>query len=567
MDQLARIQKRRGHDVYMAFLDIWAAYDTVNRDILWDKCRGRGIPEKLVRLLASLADKNQNAVIGDGQRSDWFYAAAGLGQGSAISPILYNIFINDLCVALEARGLGVKTAQQTVVPGALFADDVGLIATTAADLQRMVDVCVEHSRQNVYRWKPAKSIVVSDRQSNIEIYGIQLERNRCFTYLGVPLTTQGIDASRLVARLVAASTAALQVMQMVGINAYGFKPYRACLAYKAFIRSTLEYGVAITALDKKQIEQLERAQNRALRKVLGGYRSSSIEVLRQLAEVEPIAMRVQELQVRRLVGAIQTGSEEQALVGTVLSDCLQDHGSTVRQIMRNNPLWAATWDGRPAGVQLPVLWSQAERAAVQFGRVNGRPWQHAADGSFPDCTDVDTRAVAKLYKQAQRELRWAQAVEKGSGIQARDLPPTIRETLRSPLKQLRCDMVDRRLLLNWWLNGIPSHRTGMICHVCQQIIPHHGGGRLHVANCAVMHGVAGLDQFQELGRFAAYAVDGTAQDPITRQIWLCALHKQWKQGMPYFDTMIRALHVVVEKCLGRIEGGGNARHHDAQGVG
>ena len=40
--------------LYMCFVDISKAYDSVNRELLWKVCRGHGISEKLVNLLKML---------------------------------------------------------------------------------------------------------------------------------------------------------------------------------------------------------------------------------------------------------------------------------------------------------------------------------------------------------------------------------------------------------------------------------------------------------------------------------------------------------------------------------
>ena len=553
--------------MYMAFLDIWAAYDTVSRDIVWDKCRARGVPERLIRMLSGMADQNASAIIGDGQRSDWFYASAGLAQGAPLSPILYNVFIDDLCHQLEAKAIGIRTATGNIVPGALFADDVGLAAASTKDLQSLVDVCVRHSRANLYRWKPSKSVVVTGDASKVRIYGIVLQREPYFTYLGVPLTTRGIDGPRMVERLQQKCMDALRIMASIGVNAYGYQPYRACLAYKSFIRSTLEYGVAAAALAPAQIKVLELAQNRALRKVLGGYQGSSIEVMRHLAEVEPMYVRVQELQVRRIIRVIDAGNQQNALMSKVLSDCLQDGESTIRRIIQGSSLWNQTWDGRAAGASLRALWNDAEIAAVTFRIRNRGPWPSNADGSFPDCSDIDTRGIAEAFKINQRDERWANDLAEGRGFHARDLPPEVRQERKSPLRYIKCDRVDRRLILNWWLNGLPSHRTGIVCQICQQVIPSERGARLHVATCALAHGVPGL-QVRNLGIHAALAVDGVAQDPITQQIWVCSLNKQWQTACPHFDTLVRALRVISEVCLGRIRGGANdrLRQEPARGI-
>ena len=88
----------------MAFLDIKAAYDSVDWYKLWQKCLQRGLPERIVGLLRGLFDHNRAYVAIAGRESDRFNLEAGVLQGSLLSPLLYSVFIDDLVLALNQRG-------------------------------------------------------------------------------------------------------------------------------------------------------------------------------------------------------------------------------------------------------------------------------------------------------------------------------------------------------------------------------------------------------------------------------------------------------------------------------
>ena len=75
----------------------------------------------------------------DGEQSRPFNINQGVKQGAILSPLLYNLFVNELLVTLEQSGLGVKIG--SVYCGApMYADDLALIVFSAGELQAMLDI-------------------------------------------------------------------------------------------------------------------------------------------------------------------------------------------------------------------------------------------------------------------------------------------------------------------------------------------------------------------------------------------------------------------------------------------
>ena len=78
----------------MAFLDIKAAYDSVDRSMLWDKCTDRGLSTDMVRILQGLFDDNYAFAAMAGRRYAPFHLEAL--KGSLLTPLLYSVFIDNL---------------------------------------------------------------------------------------------------------------------------------------------------------------------------------------------------------------------------------------------------------------------------------------------------------------------------------------------------------------------------------------------------------------------------------------------------------------------------------------
>ena len=75
--------------------------------------------------------------------TDWFEVQTGLKQGCKLSPILFALYINDLCKALDDVGCGSKL-DGLKVSSLLYADDIVLLSDTSNGLQTMLNI--------VYSW-------------------------------------------------------------------------------------------------------------------------------------------------------------------------------------------------------------------------------------------------------------------------------------------------------------------------------------------------------------------------------------------------------------------------------
>ena len=410
-DHACHIAKREGKPMYIAFLDIWAAYDTVDRNLLWGRMRERGSCERTTRLLARMGRNTRFNVISNGNYSKTLKARGGVQQGGTLSPSEYNILIDTLCDKLEealnapnATGT-IKTADGGTLGGLLFADDVALFTTNPYTLQSLISICEEHSRTWGYRWKPGKSKIVQKPGptfSQFTIYGEAMGSTPMFTYLGCPFDAYGINAPALIHKNIGAMSAAAHEMTLLGVNGSGFSTYRSVLAWKSFVRPCLEYGLALVTLTKKLRKSLEKAHTMGLRMAIGGYKRSSIEAMRQLCKAEPMEVRCQESQLRWICHALQAPTT--SLVRKILPDALNDQSSPLRKLADSSEMWRHL-PGRdlPMGPALPSLWTESERAAIAFRLAEHRrpQWNFQqsdeAEAGGDSFTNAQSLVVTKEY--------------------------------------------------------------------------------------------------------------------------------------------------------------------------
>ncbi len=324
----------------LAFLDIKSAYDRVDHAILWDKCKACGIKGQLLSILQSLFSGIAMSVVVRGERSYTIRPRCGLLQGSILSPLLFSIFIDDLPKELAAAAPGCVVGDGIVVNSLLFADDVVLIAKTPADMQLLLDTATEHAVTNKYLWNPTKSVVIDTRDdTSYTLVGTRLEHVSSFPYLGVICTASGIDRAAQTQIRVTKATRVAHILRGIGMNARGLHPYPAAILWKAFGRSSMEYGSAAYLMRAQDRKLCDKLQNQVHRWIFGSGKTGPTQAMRIMTNTQETQYRNRELNAWFLLR-----------YSMARADCLSGHvwrkvmerrpkGSLLRQAAARNPLW------------------------------------------------------------------------------------------------------------------------------------------------------------------------------------------------------------------------------------
>ena len=90
----ARTRMSEGIPLYMCFIDLQKAYDSVDRELLWIVLARFGVPEKILTIIRQFHEGHMRVRVrtDDGEYSEWFGVTQGLRQGCVLSPLLFNIF-------------------------------------------------------------------------------------------------------------------------------------------------------------------------------------------------------------------------------------------------------------------------------------------------------------------------------------------------------------------------------------------------------------------------------------------------------------------------------------------
>ena len=167
--RLQEIGRKAGVSLFMCFIDLQTAYDTVHRTLLWQVLTRIGVPLQMIASIRQFHDGMRDCVRpDDGVCSDWFEVEQGLRQGYVLSPRLFNIFFTvvlnvvlqrfseDPAILAElvhlqepSTSMGPELATDYVrraVWGMLYADDACIVSRSPQGLAKMMEVIVEICR-------------------------------------------------------------------------------------------------------------------------------------------------------------------------------------------------------------------------------------------------------------------------------------------------------------------------------------------------------------------------------------------------------------------------------------
>jgi hypothetical protein len=140
IDKYVRKPQGKNCRLYVCFVDFRTAYDTVWRNGLLYRLLKYGTGTKFYNVIKSMYTSVKTRVKVTDGFTELFDSHIGLKQGDVLSPLLFNLYINELSKQLQSKfNADTPTLNDKYVNHLLYADDLVLISTTPQGLQQQLD--------------------------------------------------------------------------------------------------------------------------------------------------------------------------------------------------------------------------------------------------------------------------------------------------------------------------------------------------------------------------------------------------------------------------------------------
>ena len=295
LQQLQEKCRLLNQDLYLLFIDLTKAFDTVCRRGLWCILEKAGCLKHFVGIIRSFHD-NMKATVREGSdKSATFDVTNGTKQGCIMAPTLFSIFFSMMLhvafkdtedgVSIQSR-LDIRLANivtkhfdaktkvtVSTIRELLFADDCALAADSVEGLQRLCDCFATASRRfgltisikkTEVLYQPARGNVYTPPAIFIE--GKQLKAVELFKYLGSIVTSDNSADAEITARI-AKATAAFGRLTKRLWNNRNIRVDTKVAVYKAAVVTSLLFGCETWTLKKAHIARLEWFHQSCLRKI------------------------------------------------------------------------------------------------------------------------------------------------------------------------------------------------------------------------------------------------------------------------------------------------------------
>ena len=196
LSNIIQSRKEFNRSLWIAYVDLKSAFDSVDRQSLWLLLKSIGLPPKILNLMEALYTDTCSCVRADGVTSDWFEVNCGVRQGCSIAPDLFVEPMNWIMEHTVHKGFSGATVGEQVFTDLDYADDVALLAQMLEVLLLSLSVMNDEAKPLGLHinWSKTKIQQIGEprcSQSHLTVVGENVEIVDSFVYLGCLMDRKG----------------------------------------------------------------------------------------------------------------------------------------------------------------------------------------------------------------------------------------------------------------------------------------------------------------------------------------------------------------------------------------
>ena len=273
-----RLLAERRHEfrqpLYAAYIDLRAAFDSLDRNSLWNILKTIGIPPKLVDIIKTLYSSTRSVVRVNGTISEAFSISSGVRQGCVLAANLFNTATDRILNnTTQALTLGVNYDDSgQLITDLDYADDIVIFADLFDTLREALFIFNEQSKklglhvnwsktklQSFSPWIPTPPSTLIGTQP--------VTTTDNFTYLGSTIASSNSSFND-VNRRIAIATSTMATLSSIWTSSRLSLALKMRL-YNSLIISIITYSSASWTLTKAQKKRLDAFNTKALRRIVG----------------------------------------------------------------------------------------------------------------------------------------------------------------------------------------------------------------------------------------------------------------------------------------------------------
>ena len=251
----------------------------------------------------------------------------GTRQGGLSSPMLFNIFYQELIDRLSSQHCGISINKNSYNVFC-YADDLILTSLTITGLQSLINISRNYITSHGLNFNPSKTTCTTFGTTHQvvnptwSLNGVKLKQDESVTYLGTRLSNQTRD--HIDSRITAARRA-FYGLQGAGLCVRGANPLTIAHMYKTAIQPILTYGCSTIKLKPNDIDELEKVQTSLIKAALGLSKYSRNTPILRALKIKKIGRILDERHLSLTRAALHNTSKSRTFYLHIMHKCQYQH--------------------------------------------------------------------------------------------------------------------------------------------------------------------------------------------------------------------------------------------------